>query len=630
MSRRENSQHRVGCGRCGQGIVAILLVISSVLGWASPGQHHGADLGHRDAHDASPTQPGPAVAMGQPDPRHPPGSIVASGHALATDAGIQILRQGGNAFDAAVAVSAALAVVEPISSGLGGGGFFLLHQASTGQDIMLDAREFAPRADTSARYMDDQGKHDPNRSVNGPWSMAIPGLPAALVALASQYGQLPLTQSLQPAIALARSGFPVYSRLVDGYQLRRQEMARYPSTRAIFAPRGQPLRDGQILRQPELAQTLAQLGRQGWSGFYRGTTARRLLAAVRHAGGRWTAPDLASYQVKWRKPIVFRYHDWTVVTAPPPSSGGIALAQMLQMVEGWDLNHLDPVKRTHLLVEAMRRAFHDRAFYLGDPDFVSIPMDLLTSKPYALGLRATIHPDRALPSQALSGQPPPLEDLQTTHFSIIDHQGNRVAATQTLNLQYGSGMVAKGTGVLLNDEMDDFALTPGVPNSFGVMGFAANAPQPGKRMLSSMTPTFLQSPHQVVVLGTPGGSRIITIMLLAILGVDAGLDPGQVASLPRFHHQWLPDVIDAEQQTFTPQQIQLLQAMGHTVHSVGDTSVSGRGSSHAWGNLQIVRWQMDQQRLSGASDPRSPEGGVAQWPSSPVPPAQSTATTGAD
>ncbi|HBS64331.1 MAG TPA: gamma-glutamyltransferase, partial [Stenotrophomonas sp.] len=454
--------------------------------------------------------------------KHPEGAAIASGHHLATEAGMEILAKGGNAFDAAVAVSSVLSVVEPISSGLGGGGFFLLHDAATGKDVMLDARETAPQSATPEAFLDGKGELDRDRSVNGAWSAGIPGLPAALVELSSRHGRLPLRTSLEPAIRIARDGFPVYARMAKGYASRRAVMERYPGTREVYLRNGKPIAEGDVFRQPELAATLERLADKGFEGFYRGQTGALLLAGVKQAGGRWTAEELAGYRVKQREPIVFKYRDWTVTTAAPPSSGGIALASMLQILEGWDLKTLDEAHRTHLVVEAMRRAYRDRTFFLGDPDFVQIPQKVLTSKDYAQGLRATIHPEKATPSDLLSGNPTPLEDDETTHFSIIDRDGNRVGATQTVNLLYGSGLIPSGTGVLLNNEMDDFALKPGTPNAFGVMGYAANAPKPGKRMLSSMTPTFMESADKVVVLGTPGGSRIITMVLLGILGYDAG------------------------------------------------------------------------------------------------------------
>jgi gamma-glutamyltranspeptidase/glutathione hydrolase len=542
-----------------------------------------------------------ATPARQANTPHPPGAAIASGHALATDAGMQVLREGGNAFDAAVAVSATLSVVEPISSGLGGGGFFLLHDAKSGHDTFLDARETSPASATPDRYLDANGELDPDRAQNGPWSAGIPGLPAALVELAGKYGRLPLSKTLAPAIRIAREGFPVYPRLEKGYASRRAVMERYPGTRAVFLADGTPPTTGEILKQPDLAHTLELLATRGRDGFYKGETARKLIDGVAAAGGHWTADELSGYTVKKRAPLRLRYRGWDITTAPPPSSGGIALAEMLQVLQGWDLRSLDAPHRVHIVTEAMRRAFRDRTIWLGDPDFVKVPVARLMSADYAAGLRATIHPDKATPSALLSGQPAPLEDDETTHFAIIDADGNRVSATQTVNLLYGSGLVAPGTGVLLNDEMDDFALKPGTPNAFGVMGFAANAPKPGKRMLSSMTPTFMESKDKVVAIGAPGGSRIITEVLLGILGYDDGLSAQQVAALPRYHHQWWPDVISAETGALAPDTVAALQAMGHTVNAGEPT----------WGNLQTVAWDKRKGTLEGGTDPRNPVGKAA-------------------
>ena len=537
----------------------------------------------------------------------PSGAAIASAHALATDAGFETLARGGNAFDAAVAVSSTLSVVEPISSGLGGGGFFLLHDAKTGKDVFVDARETSPASATPQVYLDKAGGLDRDRATNGPWAAGIPGLPAALVHVAEKYGRLPLKDSLAPAIRIARDGFPMYGRLVRGYGERREVMERYPGTRAVFLKNGKPLAEGELLRQPELALTLQLLADRGFDGFYRGQTAKKLIDGVNAEGGKWTAEELASYRVKEREPIRFKYHDWDIVTAPPTSSGGIALAEMLQILESWDLQKLDEAQRVHLVTEAMRRAFHDRTFYLGDPDFVKVPQATLTSPYYAAGLRSTINPLKATPSDLLPGEPTPFEEHpETTHFSIIDADGNRAAVTQTVNLLFGSGLIPPGTGVLLNNEMDDFALKPGTPNAFGVMGYSANAPEPGKRMLSSMTPTFMTSPTRVAVLGTPGGTRIITMVLLGILGFDAGLDAQQVAALPRYHHQWLPDAIGIEKDALSVDAIAKLRAMGHTVIVPGE--VRGQRSSDAWGNLQAVEWDATTGQLRAGSDPRNPVG----------------------
>src|SRR5690606_3506645 len=550
-------------------------------------------------------------AFAQSAPDHaatvPAGAAVASAHSLATDAGIEILRQGGNAFDAAVAVSSVLSVVEPISSGLGGGGFFLLHDEKTGRDVFVDARETAPAAATPEAFLDKDGNLDRDRAENGPWSAGIPGLPAALVHIAERYGKLPLAQSLAPAIRIASEGFPVYARFAGGYAQRSAVMERYPGTREVFLRNGHAPKEGDLFRQPELAATLERLAQGGHDGFYRGVTAKRLLAGVKAAGGKWTAAELAAYDVKEREPIRFGYDGWQIVTAPPPSSGGIALAEMLQILEPWDLDKLPQAERVHLVVEAMRRAYRDRTFFLGDPDFVDIPMKTLASRDYAAGLRATINPDKATPSDLLSGKPTPLEDEETTHFSIIDADGNRVAATQTVNLLFGSGLIPPGTGVLLNNEMDDFALKPGTPNAFGVMGYEANAPRPGKRRLSSMTPTSRSNADKVAVLGTPGGSRIITMVLLGILGYADGLDAAQVAALPRYHHQWLPDVIGIERDALPADVVARLRAMGHDVLVPGEAN-DGRRSSDSWGNMNTVEWDRRANVLRAASDPRNPVG----------------------
>ena len=538
-----------------------------------------------------------AAVAASPRPT-PPGTAIASAHALSTDAGMEIIRAGGNAFDAAIAVSATLSVVEPISSGIGGGGFFLLHDARTGRDVFVDARETAPESATPADFLDSKGELNRDRSVNGPWSAGIPGLPAALVHLAERYGRLPLKTSLAPAIRIAREGFPIYARLEKGYGSRREVMERYRGTRAVFLADGTPPRVGEILKQPDLARTLELLGERGFDGFYRGDVAKKLLASVREEGGKWRAEELAGYRVKEREPLRFKYRGWDVTTAPPPSSGGVAMAQILQILEAWDLSRLDAASRTHLVVEAMRRAYRDRTIYLGDPDFVQVPVARLTSPEYAAGLRASIHPEKALPSELLSGKPAPLEDDETTHFSIIDAEGNRVSATQTVNLLYGSGLVAPGTGVLLNNEMDDFALRPGTPNAFGVMGFEANAPKPGKRMLSSMTPSFIESKDMVAAIGAPGGSRIITEVLLGILAYDEGLTSQQVAALPRIHHQWMPDVISAEAGALAPETVKALEAMGHKVNA----------AEQPWGNLQTVAWDKAGNTLEGGTDPRNPMG----------------------
>ena len=364
----------------------------------------------------------------------------------------------------------------------------------------------------------------------------------------------------------------------------------------------EPVKIGPVTAPNRFYQTPHATG-FGWQRPQSGAALR----GVKAEGGEWSAQELSAYRIRERTPIRFEYDGWQIVTAPPPSSGGIALAQMLQMLEPWDLKSLTQTQRTHLVTEAMRRAFRDRTFYLGDPDFVKVPQRTLVSPEYAAGLRATIHPGKATPSDMLSGSQTPLEDEDTTHFSIIDAEGNRVAGTQTVNLLFGSGLIAPGTGVLLNNEMDDFALKSGTPNAFGVMGYEANAPQAGKRMLSSMTPTFMESKNRVAVLGSPGGSRIITMVLLGALGYADGLDAQSVAALPRYHHQWMPDALSTEGNALPADVVAALRAMGHTVNTPEDAT-DGRRSSDTWGNLQTVSWDKSGNLISTGSDPRNPVG----------------------
>lgn len=540
----------------------------------------------------------------------PSAAAIASAHHLATDAGHEILAKGGNAFDAAIAVSSVLSVVEPVSSGIGGGGFFLLHDARTGRDVMVDARETAPASASPAKYLAANGELDRDKAENGPLSAGIPGLPAGLVHLAKRYGRLPLSVSLAPAIRHARNGFDVYARLVDQYAERKDVMERYDGTRRVFLADGDGPEIGEKLVQTDLAHTLELLAARGNAGFYRGEIAQKMLADVKKYGGDWTASDLEKYAVKERAPIRFKYRDWDVVTAPPPSSGGVVLAEILQILEGWDMAKLSEAQRVHIVTEAMRRAYRDRTFYLGDPDFVDMPIARLISDDYAAGLRASILPNKATPSNMLPGENPPLEGVNTTHFSIIDGDGNMVAATQTVNLAYGSGQVVEGAGFLLNNEMDDFALRPGTPNAFGVLGYDANAVAPGKRMLSSMTPSFMIGKNKISVLGGKGGSRIITLVLLGMLGIEQGMSSEQIVALPRFHHQYLPDTIFMEPGAVTPESLQALQAMGHTVNQS-----KTRGSAL----LHAVDWDLTSNTLHGGADPRNAVGSAVVVPKKVVP-----------
>jgi gamma-glutamyltranspeptidase/glutathione hydrolase len=537
-----------------------------------------------------------ASASGAAD--RPGKAAIASAHELATNAGFEVLAEGGNAFDAAVAVAAALSVVEPQSSGIGGGGLFLLRRASDGREIMVDARETAPAAIDARLYLDADGNLDRGKSINGPLSAGIPGEVAGLAWIAKHYGKLPLAKSLAPAIRIAREGFVPDPRYLGGLKRRIDVIKRYPASAALYLADGEVPATGSTARNPDLASTLERIANEGHDGFYAGEFAKRLVDGVREAGGNWALGDLAAYEAKEREPIAFDYRGWHIVTAPPPSSGGIVLAEMLNILSGYDLAKRDRVHRTHLIIEAMRRGYRDRAAYLGDPDYIDMPVRELTSPLYAAGLRASIHPEKATPSAMLPGYMAPNESMHTTHFSIIDAQGNLAAGTQTVNLSFGSGLVISGTGFVLNNEMDDFALKPGTPNAFGLVGNDANAPKAGRRPLSSMSPSFVIGKDRVGVLGTPGGSRIITMVLEGILAFVDGELPAEIVSKPRFHHQYLPDVVSAEPGAFSKDEVRALQKMGHVVNE----------SERRWGFLNMVSWDRKTNTLHAASDPRGDSG----------------------
>lgn len=529
----------------------------------------------------------------------PPANAVASAHPLATQAGMRILDGGGNAFDAAVAVSAALAVVEPYSSGIGGGGFWLLHDAKSGRDIMIDGRERAPLAAHRDMYLDEEGNVASGVSVNGPLAAGIPGEPAALAHLAKHYGRLSLRQSLAPAIRYAREGFRVTPHYQQMAGFRRDVLLRHGAGN-VFLRNGNIPALGERIVQPELARTLEQLAEHGHDGFYKGDVALNLVGDVRSAGGIWSEEDLAQYQVIEREPIRFDYGDAEVVAVPPPSSGGVALATMLQMIDRDAYRRADKTTQTHLLIEAMRRAYRDRAEFLGDSDFVDVPVERLTSREYANRLFADIDKRAATPSSELGSYTDGTAGNHTTHFSILDKAGNYVAATLSINYPFGSGFLSRSTGVLLNDEMDDFSAKPGSANVYGLVGAEANAIAPGKRMLSSMSPTFVRNGDRVAVVGTPGGSRIITMVMQGILEVMAETLPDEWVSRARIHHQYLPDKVYVEADALAPMTIDALEKMGHVIEE----------SDRTWGNMQAVLWSLKTNRVWAASDPRG-EGAVA-------------------
>jgi gamma-glutamyltranspeptidase/glutathione hydrolase len=521
-------------------------------------------------------------------------AAIASAHPLATQAGMEILADGGNAFDAAVAVSAALAVIEPYSSGLGGGGFWLLHRARDDFEVMVDGREKAPLAATRDMYLDADGEVVPDLSVDGALAAGIPGEPAALDHIARHYGRLPLARSLRPAIRLAREGFVVDAHYREMVRFRQAVLQNNPEAAGIFLQDDEVPEEGYRIVQPDLADTLAAIARFGNAGFYRGPIARQLVDGVRAGGGIWTMEDLAQYRVVEREPIQVEFQGLRITSASPPSSGGVALAAMLNILSTFELTELDAATRTHVVIESMRRAYQDRSVYLGDPDFVAIPVPRLTSPGHARRQASSIRLNRATPSSILPGRELKTGGRDTTHFSILDGAGNRVAATLSVNYPFGACAVPPGTGVLLNDEMDDFSAKPGVPNGYGLVGAAANAIEPGKRPLSSMSPTFIDSADGVAILGTPGGSRIITMVLLGILDQAAGNKPDSWVSLPRYHHQYLPDTVQHEPGAFDADMIKSLTLRGHTLQQLNGE----------YGNMQAIYWDRNTGQVFAASDPR--------------------------
>lgn len=526
---------------------------------------------------------------------------IASAHPLATRAGCEMLAQGGNAFDAAVAVTAALGVVEPFASGLGGGGFYLLHRAADGYETFVDARETAPGQATADFYIDDDGKPKGRLSLEGPTAAGIPGIPAAIDWLSERFGSLPLKQALAPAIVLASEGFRADARYAWATGYRASMLGKYPNSAAIFLDQGKGVDTGFVVRQSALAITLGQLAQHGRDGFYRGKLAREMVDAVQAAGGLWTLRDLESYQVIERKPHRFGFHGARITTAPLPSSGELVMAQAFQILEQFPLDALGETERVHLIVEAMRRGYNDRARYMGDPDFVDVPVSMLGSRDYARRRAAGIDRNKATPSSALpSVVDGSDESRETTHFSIVDRFGNRVAATLSVNGPFGSGFVAGETGVLLNNHMNDFSLAPAVPNLYKLVGNHANAIAPGKRPLSSMSPTFVEDDRGVLVLGTPGGSRIISMVMIGILDylLEPSPDLKRMLSRPRYHHQYLPDRIEIEPGGFDQRWIQALQAKGHVVE-VG---------SRRWGNMQAVFVDSRSGEYAAESDPRARAG----------------------
>ena len=499
------------------------------------------------------------------------GMVVAQ-ESRAARIGVEILDRGGNAVDAAVAVGFALAVTYPRAGNLGGGGFMVIHLTKDNRDVAIDYRETAPAAATAIMFLDAKGNPDPKKSRDSALSIGVPGTVAGLALAHRKYGsgKLSLADLIAPAIRLAQQGFPVEDDTADSLPKARERLARWPSSAGIFLNGGQPLLTGDRLLQFDLADTLKAIAQDGPQAFYQGRTAAQIAASVRTAGGIMTADDLKNYRAVERAPVRGTYRGYDIVSMPPPSSGGVHLIEMLNILEGYDLGKLGRGEQSlHTMIEAMKRAYADRAVFMGDPDAVKMPVAGLISKKYAERLRAGIG-DKATPAASIRpGKPAEYEGDNTTHFSVIDRDGNAVSNTYTLNFSYGLGLVADGTGVLLNNELDDFTAKPGTANAYGLVGFNANLPGPGKRPLSSMTPTIvLKDGKPFLITGSPGGSRIISAVLQVITNViDFHMPIDKAVTAPRLHHQWQPDEVFAEP-GFAPDVLDALE--GARPHHRGD------------------------------------------------------------
>lgn len=525
--------------------------------------------------------------------------MVASEQGLATQVGLDILKQGGNAIDAAVAVGFALAVVLPNAGNIGGGGFMVLHDDKTGKDVAIDFREIAPAKASRDMYLDNQGNVIDGKSLFTHDASGVPGTVAGMEYALKKWGTMPLSKVLEPAIKLADKGFIVSDVLAQTLKEEKSTLGKWSASKAIFFKNGEPLKSGDLLVQKDLAKSLRLIAKQGAKAFYQGEIATKIAKEMQSHGGTMTLEDLKAYKVVERQPIIGDYRGYKVVTMPPPSSGGVHLIEILNMLEHYPIKEdgVNSAKNIHHMAESMKLAYADRSEYLGDPDFVKIPVTGLISKAYANERVKTIDDNKArLSSNIKPGKPQPYESDQTTHFSVMDKAGNAVAVTYTLNLNFGSGIVVEGTGILLNNEMDDFSVKPGVPNAFGLVGGAANAIEAKKRPLSSMTPTIVMKNNKPwLVTGSPGGARIITTVLQSVVNtIDHEMNPAEAIITPRVHHQWLPDELRVEA-GISPDTIKLLQDKGHKVVTKAPM-----------GRIQII--QADDSGFYGYSDPRNPDG----------------------
>jgi gamma-glutamyltranspeptidase / glutathione hydrolase len=561
-----------------------------------------------------------APATASTRPVHADHAIVVSVNELASHVGADIMQAGGNAIDAAVATGFALAVVHPAAGNIGGGGFMLIRMAD-GKAHFVDYREKAPAAATRDMYLDAQGNVIPGASEIGYKAIGVPGSVAGMVYAEQKWGKLTLKQVMAPAIKLARDGYALtWDQARD---LHDQYLAKFPESHRVFQRDGYYYKPGETFRQPDLAHTLERIAKDP-QDFYRGSLARELAAAVQKGGGLITADDLAHYEVREREPVRGTYRGYEILSAPPPSSGGIVLIESLNILEGYDLSKLGDrsAQSIHLTVEAFRRAFFDRAEFMGDPDFTKIPVAQLIDKKYAAAWRETIDPEHASPSQELkrpaifaeleqyaASHPPamaPHESNHTTHYSVVDAEGDAVSVTTTINSWFGSRVTADGLGFLLNDEMDDFSSKPGVPNSDGLIQGMANAIGPGKRPLSSMTPTIVvHDGKPVMVLGSPGSSKIITTVANVLMGVvDYGMNIQEAVDAPRFHNQWLPDVVDVEK-WFSPDTLNLLREMGYKVE-IG--LHYGTNVAPYWSDAECIAVDEKTGERLGATDIRNSNG----------------------
>lgn len=503
-------------------------------------------------------------------------AMVVSAREEASRIGLKILQQGGNAFDAMVATEMALAVVYPYAGNLGGGGF-MVYRLEDGQIGALDYREKAPKAASRTMYQDSEGNVDANKSRFGGLAVGVPGTVAGIFAVHERFGNLPMEKILAPVIALAKNGFVVTENQQNALERYKEEFVRANNDTILFA---RDYDKGDTIRNPALGETLERLVQNGRNEFYRGETGKKLVAYLQANDGIITMQDLFAYEAKWREPVTFEYDDLTIISMSPPSSGGIVMGQIMKMIEPYPLEEYghNSVEAIQVITEAERRAYADRSFYLGDPDFVNIPVETLLSDEYLEGRMEDFNFSSATPSSSLEhGQIPGYESNETTHYSIVDAEGNAVSVTTTLNGAYGSKLYVEELGFFLNNEMDDFSVKPGVPNMFGLIGAEANAIEPGKRMLSSMTPTIVEKEGELwMVLGSPGGSTIITSVMQTILNVaEYDMSMQQAVNAARFHHQWLPDEILFEPDSFDENILSSLEQKGYNVNE-GESTILGK------------------------------------------------------